>query len=175
MKLVSDLLVDLQSAEKLLYFVQVIIFAQTTCEAWSVLTCRSAVSVFRIILLIYWWIFPLTMKKTTASKGKAKRWRKGHSSSSNPETKKHREAAKGRFLNTLSSSTAGMVWWLWWYDDDDDDVICVSLCTCIGWLLLFCMVWLLCVCLYSLGMVGLLEFCDWSPGRVTAATSLIIK
>ena len=46
------------------------------------------------------------MKKTTASKGKAKRWRKGHSSSSNPETKKHREAAKGRFLNTLSS-TAG--------------------------------------------------------------------
>ena len=50
------------------------------------------------------------MKKTTALKGKAKRWRKGHSSSSNPETKKHREAAKGRFLNTLSS-TAGMVWY----------------------------------------------------------------
>ncbi len=31
-------------------------------------------------------------------KGKGKRWQKGHSSSSNPETKKFRDAAKSRFF-----------------------------------------------------------------------------
>ncbi|XP_067007465.2 RRP12-like protein [Anabrus simplex] len=31
-------------------------------------------------------------------KGKGKRWRKGHSSSSNPDTKKHRNAARSRFF-----------------------------------------------------------------------------
>lgn len=34
--------------------------------------------------------------------GKAKRWRKGQSSSSNPTTSKHREAAKGKFGSHLS-------------------------------------------------------------------------
>ncbi len=34
--------------------------------------------------------------------GKARRWRKGQSGSSNPETKKHRQAAKGRFGTHLS-------------------------------------------------------------------------
>jgi hypothetical protein len=31
-------------------------------------------------------------------KGKGKRWKKGHSSSSNPETKRHRNVAKSRFF-----------------------------------------------------------------------------
>ncbi|KAJ4439129.1 hypothetical protein ANN_15086 [Periplaneta americana] len=31
-------------------------------------------------------------------KGKGKRWKKGHSSSSNPETKKFRDVAKSRFF-----------------------------------------------------------------------------
>ena len=34
--------------------------------------------------------------------GKATRWRKGHSSSSNPTTKKHRLSAKGRFSGHLA-------------------------------------------------------------------------
>ena len=34
--------------------------------------------------------------------GKGKRWRKGQSSSSNPETKKHRTVAKGKFGSHLS-------------------------------------------------------------------------
>ncbi len=34
--------------------------------------------------------------------GKPRHWRKGQSSSSNPETKKHRQAAKGRFGTHLS-------------------------------------------------------------------------
>ena len=34
--------------------------------------------------------------------GRARRWRKGQSSSSNPETKKHRQAAKGKFGTHLS-------------------------------------------------------------------------
>lgn len=36
-------------------------------------------------------------------KAKGKRWPKGHSSSSNPETKKFREAAKSRFFQYESS------------------------------------------------------------------------
>lgn len=40
--------------------------------------------------------------------GKGKRWRKGQSSSSNPETKKHRMAAKGRFGSHLSQA-AGVI------------------------------------------------------------------
>ncbi|XP_062596238.1 RRP12-like protein, partial [Saccostrea cucullata] len=36
-------------------------------------------------------------------KGKGKRWKKGQSSSSNPETKTYREAAKNRFFQTSSS------------------------------------------------------------------------
>ena len=34
-----------------------------------------------------------------SQKGKKKRWKKGHSSDSNPEAKKHRIAAKNRFFN----------------------------------------------------------------------------
>lgn len=34
--------------------------------------------------------------------GKVRRWRKGQSSSSNPETRKHRQAAKGKFGTHLS-------------------------------------------------------------------------
>ncbi len=37
-----------------------------------------------------------------AKVGKARRWRKGQSGGSNPETKKHRQAAKGRFGTHLS-------------------------------------------------------------------------
>ena len=33
---------------------------------------------------------------------KGKKWRKGQSGSSNPQTKKHRDAAKGKFGNHLS-------------------------------------------------------------------------
>lgn len=33
-------------------------------------------------------------------KGKGKRWKKGHSSSSNPDIKTYREAAKNRFFQT---------------------------------------------------------------------------
>ena len=44
------------------------------------------------------------VKKNSSSK---KRWRKGHSSSSNPETKNHREAAKSRFFVTSSSVGEG--------------------------------------------------------------------
>ena len=40
--------------------------------------------------------------------GKGKRWRKGQSSSSNPETKKHRMAAKGRFGSHLSQAAGVM-------------------------------------------------------------------
>ncbi len=36
--------------------------------------------------------------------GKGKRWKKGHSGSSNPETKKHRTAATGRFASHLSQT-----------------------------------------------------------------------
>lgn len=34
-----------------------------------------------------------------------KRWRKGQSSSSNPETKNHRNAAKSRFFNVSTSTS----------------------------------------------------------------------
>lgn len=37
--------------------------------------------------------------------GKGERWRKGQSSSSNPETNKHRMVAKGRFGSHLSQAT----------------------------------------------------------------------
>ena len=40
--------------------------------------------------------------RVRATVGKPRRWRKGQSSSSNPETKKHRLAAKGRFGSHLS-------------------------------------------------------------------------
>ena len=40
--------------------------------------------------------------------GKGKRWRKRQSSSSNPETKKHRMAAKGRFGSHLSQAAGVM-------------------------------------------------------------------
>lgn len=40
--------------------------------------------------------------------GKGKRWRKGQSSSSNPETKKHRMLAKGKFGSHLSQA-AGVI------------------------------------------------------------------
>ena len=33
------------------------------------------------------------------NKGKGKRWKKGHSSTSNPESKRYREAAKNRFFS----------------------------------------------------------------------------
>ena len=36
---------------------------------------------------------------TVKAKGKGKRWRKGHSSDSNPEGKKYRNQAKSRFFN----------------------------------------------------------------------------
>ena len=39
--------------------------------------------------------------------GKGKRWRKGQSSSSNPETKKHRTVAKGKLGSHLSQAGAG--------------------------------------------------------------------
>ena len=38
--------------------------------------------------------------------GKGKRWRKGQSSSSNPEIKKHRMAAKGKFGSHLSQTAS---------------------------------------------------------------------
>jgi hypothetical protein len=41
--------------------------------------------------------------------GKGKRWRKGQSSSSNPETKKHRMVAKGKLGSHLSQAGAGGV------------------------------------------------------------------
>jgi hypothetical protein len=37
--------------------------------------------------------------RKTVSKGQRKRWKKGHSSSSNPENKTHRLLAKNRFFN----------------------------------------------------------------------------
>lgn len=40
-----------------------------------------------------------TNKLPKLHKGKAKRWKKGHSSTSNPEKKKHRDAAKNRYFN----------------------------------------------------------------------------
>ena len=39
--------------------------------------------------------------------GKGKRWRKGQSSSSNPETKKHRMVAKGKLGSHLSQAAGG--------------------------------------------------------------------
>ncbi len=36
--------------------------------------------------------------------GKGKRWKKGHSGSSNPETTKHRAAARGKFGTHLSQA-----------------------------------------------------------------------
>jgi len=51
------------------------------------------------------------MKNQTAgikSKSKTKvRWKKGQSSSSNPETKKHRNAAKNRFFDTSTGQSPG--------------------------------------------------------------------
>ncbi len=43
----------------------------------------------------------ITKRKDAAAaqKSKKKRWKKGHSSDSNPEAKKHRLAAKNRFFN----------------------------------------------------------------------------
>ena len=40
--------------------------------------------------------------------GRGKRWQKGQSSSSNPETNKHRVVAKGRFSSHLSQAAAGV-------------------------------------------------------------------
>jgi ribosomal RNA-processing protein 12 len=36
------------------------------------------------------------------TKGKGKRWKKGHSSSSNPEIKRHRNVAKSKFFQEHS-------------------------------------------------------------------------
>ena len=41
-----------------------------------------------------------------AKSSKGKRWKKGHSGSSNPETNKHRLAAKGKFGNHLAHAHA---------------------------------------------------------------------
>ena len=38
---------------------------------------------------------------------KGKRWQKGQSSSSNPQTKKHRNAARGKFSGHLAQSSPG--------------------------------------------------------------------
>ncbi|KAL4231185.1 pre-rRNA processing protein [Mactra antiquata] len=43
-----------------------------------------------------------TNKLPKLHKGKAKRWKKGHSSTSNPEKKKYRDAAKNRYFNKSS-------------------------------------------------------------------------
>ncbi|XP_077992398.1 RRP12-like protein [Glandiceps talaboti] len=40
--------------------------------------------------------------------GKAKRWKKGHSSSTNPVSKSHREAAKGHFFHRTTSGGSGL-------------------------------------------------------------------
>jgi len=40
---------------------------------------------------------------------KGKRWKRGQSSSSNPDTKKHRLAAKGKFGNHLAQSQANSI------------------------------------------------------------------
>ena len=40
--------------------------------------------------------------------GKGKRWRKGQSSSSNPDTKKHRMVAKGKLGSHLSQAGGGV-------------------------------------------------------------------
>ena len=42
-------------------------------------------------------------KPTTKTKWKGKRWKKGKSSSSNPECKRFREAAKTRFFQPMSA------------------------------------------------------------------------
>ena len=42
---------------------------------------------------------PRVKAAVVSQKGKKKRWKKGHSSDSNPEAKKHRIAAKNRFFN----------------------------------------------------------------------------
>ncbi|WAR21706.1 RRP12-like protein [Mya arenaria] len=44
--------------------------------------------------------------KHRVHKGKAKRWKKGHSSTSNPEKNKFREAAKNRFFNKIEGPSS---------------------------------------------------------------------
>ena len=49
--------------------------------------------------------------KVRLKSAKGKRWRKGHSGSSNPESNKHRQAARGKFdshLSLLHRATAGL-------------------------------------------------------------------
>ena len=47
---------------------------------------------------------PRVKVAVVSQKGKKKRWKKGHSSDSNPEAKKHRIAAKNRFFNRNEGS-----------------------------------------------------------------------
>ncbi|KAG8551238.1 hypothetical protein GDO81_004020 [Engystomops pustulosus] len=46
-----------------------------------------------------------TGKLRSGTAGKVKRWKKGHSSDSNPEVKRHREAARSRFFSRPSSKS----------------------------------------------------------------------
>ncbi|KAM3912961.1 RRP12-like protein isoform 2-T2 [Leptodactylus fuscus] len=46
-----------------------------------------------------------TGKLRSGTAGKLKRWKKGHSSDSNPEAKRHREAARSRFFSTPSGKS----------------------------------------------------------------------
>ncbi|CAG2248268.1 RRP12 [Mytilus edulis] len=46
-------------------------------------------------------------KSATKTKWKGKRWKKGKSSSSNPDTKRFRDAAKTRFFQPMSAGSAG--------------------------------------------------------------------